>query len=97
MHWTERELILSRRDVLQDKFIGRRILINTFLLYRNVICIYFELGKGVRDLYFYDSLFLDYYLLNLKVALLSKVFNVVALSREIRKNRKSGTHFLGSL
>ena len=33
MHWTERELIISRRDVLQDKFIGRRISINTLLLY----------------------------------------------------------------
>ena len=33
MHWTERELIISRRDVLQDKFIGRRIFINTLLLY----------------------------------------------------------------
>ena len=33
MHWTERELILSRRDVLQDKFMGRRIFINTLLLY----------------------------------------------------------------
>ena len=33
MHWTERELIISRRDVLQDKFIRRRIFINTLLLY----------------------------------------------------------------
>ena len=79
------ELFLSRRDVLQDKFIGRRILINTFLLYRNVICIYFELGKGCPGFVFLRFVIFGLLSFKLESSTLEQSFQC---SRYISRNKE---------
>lgn len=91
---TEWELSHLRWDVFQDKFIWRRILINTFLFFIRTWSAHFELRTVSRICILKPCLFF-WNFFNFKVELLGKGFIVDAISQERSKKLKIRDILLG--